>query len=107
MSLILGEWIWEVRVHVRMCDVSSVVHVSHIQRVTAPQGAQSRCKVGVIAQATADLQNAVSPSALLPYDDHFHPSTTKSHAEKKPESRRLGHPLAAANIVPYKNQVSS
>ena len=72
------------------------------------QDTVSRCKVGVIAQATAELEDAVNPDALLPYDSHFHPTTVgRPVQESKPESRRLGHPLAAVNIIPFENQVKS
>ena len=74
--------------------------------MTAPQGTSARCKVGVIAQATAHLEDAVPPKSLLPYDDHFHPKTINPYyRENRPESRRLGHPVVAANVVPYENQV--
>ncbi|KAH8083761.1 S-adenosyl-L-methionine-dependent methyltransferase [Cristinia sonorae] len=86
MSLILGQWMWE--------------------RVTAPVGLNSRCKVGVIAEASALLQNSVRPSALLPYDLHFHPTASKgAHKSKRPESRRSGQPLVSVNIVPLQEQV--
>ncbi|KAI0695531.1 S-adenosyl-L-methionine-dependent methyltransferase [Cytidiella melzeri] len=85
MSFVLGEWIWE--------------------RVTAPAGkSPARCKVSVIAEATAQNELALKPSALLPYDDHFHPRTRKFQ-NSRPESRRLGHPLVAANVIPHEEQV--
>ncbi|GJE94935.1 SAM-dependent methyltransferase [Phanerochaete sordida] len=84
MSFVLGEWIWE--------------------RVSAIRKSKARCKVSVIAEATAQLQTAVRPASLQPYDVHFHPIPYATH-NKKPESRRIGHPLAAVNIVPLAEQL--
>lgn len=62
--------------------------------------------MGVIAEATAETEDAVNRGNLLPYDDHFHPSTLgRSQVKGLPESRRLGQPLVATNIIPYENQV--
>lgn len=84
MSFIMGEWIWE--------------------RVAALRKTIPRCKVSVVTEATADMQAAVRPSVLQPYAQHLHPRPT-SQQLKKPESRRIGHPLAAINTVPYAEQV--
>lgn len=50
-------------------------------------------------------QVSLPPKKLLPYDDHFHPRTHKHSTHHKPESRRLGHPLVSASIVPHEDQV--
>ena len=60
--------------------------------------------MSVIAEATANMQTAVRSSVLLPYAEHFHPRPS-AQGSKKPESRRIGHPLAAINVVPYSEQV--
>ncbi|EKM54306.1 uncharacterized protein PHACADRAFT_96901 [Phanerochaete carnosa HHB-10118-sp] len=85
MSFILGEWI--------------------LERVSAGRKTLPRCKVSVIAEATADLQTAVRSATLQPYDNHFHPVRSPDSQSKKPDSRRIGHPLAAVNVVPHAEQV--
>ncbi|KAI0087972.1 S-adenosyl-L-methionine-dependent methyltransferase [Irpex rosettiformis] len=87
MSFVLGQWIWD--------------------RVAAPPGtSNARCKVSVVAEATARTEYSLPPHNLLPYDDHFHPRTRGAQVNR-PESRRLGHPLVAANVVPYERQIIS
>ncbi|KAI0342001.1 S-adenosyl-L-methionine-dependent methyltransferase [Trametopsis cervina] len=85
MSFVLGEWIWD--------------------RATAPAGKTlARCKVSVISEATAQMAVTLPPNNLLPYDNHFHPRIRKT-MEKRPESRRMGHPLVTANVVPHAEQI--
>ncbi|KAI0812800.1 S-adenosyl-L-methionine-dependent methyltransferase [Irpex lacteus] len=85
MSFIMGKWIWD--------------------RVDAPPGSSTaRCKVSVVAEATAEKALSLSPNRLLPYDDHFHPRTRTAQSFR-PESRRLGHPLVSANVIPYEKQI--
>ncbi|KAJ3477929.1 hypothetical protein NLI96_g10130 [Meripilus lineatus] len=86
MSFILGDWIWE--------------------RTTAKKGTQSRCKVSVIAEASAKLQNSVPPASLRPYEEHFHPLRNLTIVQQnRPESRRVGHPYVSVNVLPYEEQV--
>ncbi|OBZ68250.1 Mitochondrial transcription factor 1 [Grifola frondosa] len=85
MSVIMGEWIW--------------------QRQSSSSGAASRCKVSVITEATAESKTSLDPALLLPYDDHFFPRTPRGAQERRPEVRRAGQPLIAANIIPYADQV--
>ncbi|KAI0793202.1 S-adenosyl-L-methionine-dependent methyltransferase [Abortiporus biennis] len=87
MSLVLGEWIWD--------------------RTVATHGSVPRCKVSVIAEAVAQMQNSVRPSALKPYEDHFFPPPRKIGigAAKKPESRKRGEPYQAGNVLPYEQQI--
>ncbi|KAI0742182.1 hypothetical protein BC629DRAFT_1445605, partial [Irpex lacteus] len=74
----------------------SFIWASGLDRVDAPPG-----------QALLDAK-----SALLPYDDHFHPRTRTAQSFR-PESRRLGHPLVSANVIlmrnntPLKNAIST
>ncbi|EIN11868.1 S-adenosyl-L-methionine-dependent methyltransferase [Punctularia strigosozonata HHB-11173 SS5] len=82
MNLIMGEWLW--------------------QRISAPAGSNTRCKLSIIAEALASSSLAVPRDRLLPYDDHFHPTTSKMspHQEKRPEARRIGHPHVVVNVTP-------
>ncbi|KAI0930327.1 hypothetical protein AcW1_009053 [Taiwanofungus camphoratus] len=85
MSFILSDWVWN--------------------RLSAKPHTRHRCKVSVIAEATATSELSLPPKSLLPYDDHFHPVTAKSGvSERRPESRRPGHPLVSINIVPHADQ---
>ena len=105
LSFVMGQWLWDVcRVHL---FVPIALLICDHQRVAAPPGTSTaRCKVSVVAEATAQTEYALPPSKLLPYDDHFHPRTRGPGAQSsRPESRRLGHPLVAANVIPYEKQV--
>lgn len=45
---------------------------------------------------------------LLPYDEHFHPTVAKIGKQvgsKKPDVRRLGHPMVGVNVLPHEEQV--
>ena len=76
------------------------------QRTTAKKGTQSRCKVSVIAEASAKLQNSVPPASLRPYEEHFHPLRNLTIVQQnRPESRRVGHPYVSVNVLPYEEQV--
>ena len=44
-------------------------------------------------------------ATLQPYDNHFHPVRSADSQSSKPDSRRVGHPLAAVNVVPHAEQV--
>lgn len=87
MSFILGDHLWK--------------------RISAPLSASERCKLTVIAEATAECDHAVLPEALLPYELHFHParpSMSTSPEGRKHNSRRIGNPFQAINIVPREEQ---
>lgn len=78
------------------------------QRSSAGLTDIARCKLSVIADATANLSLSLPVGKLLPYDDHFHPTTpkvTKHGLLAKPEARRIGHPMVGVNILPHEEQV--
>ncbi|CCM06868.1 uncharacterized protein FIBRA_09176 [Fibroporia radiculosa] len=85
MSFVLSDWVWE--------------------RISAVPPNSNRCKLSVIAEATATCTLSLDPAKLLPYDDHFHPITTKYTAEKRPQPRRPGYPLVAMNLIPHDDQL--
>jgi transcription factor 1 len=65
--------------------------------------------LSVIADAAADLQLTVEGDKLLPYEDHWHPipmRNTQDATESKPQTKRLGYPMVAGNIIPREEQVS-
>ena len=69
----------------------------------------ARCKVSVMAQAAADLSEAVPYDALQPFQHHFHPTVptqgeigSKFHLDE----RRTGNPMSAITAIPLQNQVS-
>lgn len=75
------------------------------QRISSTPHRSTRCKLSVVAEATADCHYSVDRELLAPYDDHFHP-TVKRVSSNKPEHRRLGQPFVAVNMVPHADQVS-
>ncbi|KAH9913355.1 S-adenosyl-L-methionine-dependent methyltransferase [Amylocystis lapponica] len=85
LSIVLSDFIWS--------------------RMNAPIHVSRRCKLSVIAEATAQLSDAVDPKKFLPYDDNFFPQTTRMGQERLPETRRIGNPLRAVNIVPHEDQL--
>lgn len=54
-----------------------------------------------MTEATAQVQFAVRPSQLEPYDDHFHPAIPPTSGVHT----RHGLPQVALNVVPYEEQV--
>lgn len=104
MSFILSEYVWKVS---QMCCLCALFQVS-LQRVSAgTDQTTARCKLSVIAEAVADCKEALSPDALQPFGDHFHPvpSTLSSGPSAKRGSRRVGNPFQAINVVPLEHQV--
>ena len=84
------------------------------QRSTAEPGTRSaRCKLSVIAEASAGLSLNLPAKRLLPYDDHFHPTVIKSAKpvepsksdDRKSDVRKLGHPMVGVNLLPHEEQV--
>lgn len=69
----------------------------------------ARCKVSVMAQATADMSETVPYSSLQPFQDHFHPTVPKQEeiADKtRLDERRTGNPMSAITVIPSQYQVS-
>lgn len=76
------------------------------QRFSATLEEAIRCKLTIIAEATAECKMALSPDKMLPYDDHFHPTVSKSaHVGHMTDNRRIGTPFVAVEIKPLKRQV--
>lgn len=63
-----------------------------------------------MAQATAELSEAVPYESLQPFQDHFHPTVPKqeevNHRQGLDE-RRTGNPMSAITVVPLQHQVIS
>lgn len=60
-----------------------------------------------MAQAAAELSEAVPYDSLQPFQDHFHPNVPK-HDEMKGQGldgRRTGNPMSAITVIPLKDQV--
>lgn len=72
------------------------------QRISANMDSVNRCKLSVIAQATAELSEPLVPDALAPYDDHLWPSNLVSG-----EMRMKVTPMTAVTMVPLEQQVRS
>ncbi|KAG5651167.1 hypothetical protein H0H81_009631 [Sphagnurus paluster] len=62
----------------------------------------TRCKVSIIAEASATITQALPFSALQPYDTHFHPVTPTGgmSPDLKRSSRAVGLPFHSMNVVP-------
>ncbi|KAJ3735654.1 S-adenosyl-L-methionine-dependent methyltransferase [Lentinula guzmanii] len=74
------------------------------QRLTAsPENALMRCKLSVMATATADFQTKMYDE-LQPYAEHFHPILVKKATDKL-SNRRIGVPFQAVEITPLEKQV--
>lgn len=104
LNMVLSEWVWSVRL--------LFLHVLHangahtIQRLSADVASSARCKLTVIAEATATTSTSLPAESLVPFSDHFHPATPKivQHSPV-PENRRIGLPFVAVGIQPLKQQV--
>jgi transcription factor 1 len=61
-----------------------------------------------MAQAAAELSEAVPYDDLQPFQDHFHPTVPKQELTKGGtlDERRTGNPMSAITIVPLQDQVS-
>jgi len=85
VNFILSEWVWS--------------------RFSATLEEAIRCKLTIIAEATAQCKMALGPDKMLPYDDHFHPTVSKSaHVGHMTDNRRIGTPFVAVEIKPLKRQ---
>lgn len=70
----------------------------------APAGNNNfRCKLSVIAEATAKCSDAVDPSFLEPFADHFHPARPGA-GDLKYNARRVGNPFQAVTVLPHEDQ---
>ncbi|KAI0684279.1 hypothetical protein C8T65DRAFT_702128, partial [Cerioporus squamosus] len=82
MSILVSDWVWT--------------------RLSAPPGTTRRCKLGVIAEATADIKETLHPDCLAPYSDHFHPPAA---ARAAVATRKVGQPMHAITAIPYAEQI--
>ncbi|KAH7914119.1 S-adenosyl-L-methionine-dependent methyltransferase [Hygrophoropsis aurantiaca] len=87
MSYIMHDWVWE-----------------RLSAGTGPRDV-NRCKLSVMTQVAAHCEESIDGSALLPYDDHFHPPVSNATNSIKPDNRRKGTPMVAINVTPLKRQL--
>ncbi|KAK0437545.1 S-adenosyl-L-methionine-dependent methyltransferase [Armillaria borealis] len=89
MSHVMSEYVW--------------------QRVSGPLGDRLRCKLSVIAEATAKCEEALPFSETQPLEHHFHPAPSEAvmtkvgelrQTKKMIKGRRLGMPFQVINMVP-------
>ncbi|KAG9080450.1 Mitochondrial transcription factor 1 [Ceratobasidium sp. UAMH 11750] len=72
-----------------------------LDRIQSPPKKASRCKLTVIAEATAKLSPALSDQELEDYNKLFFPkSDPTSQGKKIPLARRIGQPFVALNVDP-------
>ncbi|KZT71045.1 S-adenosyl-L-methionine-dependent methyltransferase [Daedalea quercina L-15889] len=84
MSFVMSEWVWT--------------------RIASSPSKQTRCKLSVIAEATAQCRYAMDRALLQPYETHFHPVVMRSSSKKSPV-RKVGYPFVALNIIPHADQI--
>ncbi|KAI0674965.1 S-adenosyl-L-methionine-dependent methyltransferase [Trametes maxima] len=84
MSIVLSDYVWG--------------------RLTAPPKSPRRCKLAVIAEGTADIEEATDPGSLKPYGDHFFPIPIASPSGKF-AAKKVGQPMHAFTATPYAEQV--
>lgn len=104
LSMIISEALHQVRTL-----ASSFTYVNstyHPKRTVAPAGSRFRSKVGVIAEAVSEVEDALSRSQLAPFNDHFHP-LPPSGVARKSRGHIMGGPVAAVNLYPLKQSVSA
>ncbi|KAJ3508482.1 hypothetical protein NLJ89_g5726 [Agrocybe chaxingu] len=68
----------------------------------APEDSVTRGKVAVMAQAAADMSYWGPPECLQPYEDHFHPLSTRkgNKASKHVDLRRKLPEYASLSCIP-------
>ncbi|KAF9522660.1 S-adenosyl-L-methionine-dependent methyltransferase [Crepidotus variabilis] len=71
------------------------------ERVLAKESTPIRCKLGVIAQATMEIQNAVDPRKLQPFEHHFHPKPMLNFADAALKKGAIPH--VALTMTPWKD----
>ncbi|CAE6457579.1 unnamed protein product [Rhizoctonia solani] len=73
-----------------------------VERISSPPLRSARCKLTLIAEATADLTPAVPNEILEDYDKYFWPKSESMVGGKKktPLPRQIGQPFVAVNIDP-------
>ncbi|KAF8812924.1 S-adenosyl-L-methionine-dependent methyltransferase [Phlegmacium glaucopus] len=79
------------------------------ERLRVSTSAPARCKVSVMAQAAADLSEAVPYDSLQPFQDHFHPTVPKQeeiNSRQGLNERRTGNPMSAISVIPSQHQAS-
>jgi len=72
-----------------------VLNEKVLERLIASPLDTARCKVSVIAEATANVQVLQPGSNFLPFDSHFYPS----------HQRSADIPLSAIRIIPHEEQL--
>ncbi|KAG6918073.1 hypothetical protein DXG01_016731 [Tephrocybe rancida] len=67
----------------------------------------TRCKLSIVAQATAECTTPLDWSETTPYSEHFHPipSARAKAAELKKDSRAVGLPFCTMIAVPLEKQI--
>ncbi|KAG9125757.1 Mitochondrial transcription factor 1 [Ceratobasidium sp. 392] len=72
-----------------------------LERVQSPPKKASRCKLTVIAEATAHLSPTIPDQELQDYNKLFFPKSDPTAQGKKiPLARRIGQPFVALNVDP-------
>ncbi|KAF8601705.1 S-adenosyl-L-methionine-dependent methyltransferase [Ceratobasidium sp. AG-I] len=72
-----------------------------VDRITSPPYRSSRCKLTLVAEATANISLAMPAHALDNYNKLFFPKREQTGVKKKvPLPRQIGQPFVALNVDP-------
>ncbi|KAG6876930.1 hypothetical protein C0992_011334, partial [Termitomyces sp. T32_za158] len=87
----------------------SFIISEHLYRRVAATGQDqlARCKLSIVAEATAECTTPLEFAATQPYEQHFHPfpSFRSLHTEAKKDVRAIGRPFRTVNIIPFEKQI--
>ena len=93
--------------HHKITSFLRVLVATNPQRSSAGPTQRARCKLSVIADASAELSLSLPAEKLFPYEDHFHPilpKLTNTKRTTKIEARKMGHPMVGVNVLPHEEQ---
>ncbi|CAE6384476.1 unnamed protein product [Rhizoctonia solani] len=73
-----------------------------LERISSPPARSPRCKLTIVAEATAKTTPAIPEELLEDYDRYFWPKSESAVGGKKktPLPRRIGQPFVAINVDP-------
>jgi len=97
MNLIMADALYHVRAHPHHPIFPSMMTRYPPANRRALRKAK-RCKLSVVAEATAQFHRPLAPTALRPYDDHFWPPSYNARCRCR--VAQAGPPMVAAAFVP-------
>ncbi|KAG5720008.1 hypothetical protein E4T56_gene6859 [Termitomyces sp. T112] len=86
----------------------SLILSEHLyRRVVAAVTGTARCKLSIVAEATASCTPTLDFAATQPYDQHFYPlpSLRRMAIDMKKDVRAIGRPYRTMTVVPLEDQL--